>query len=46
LLAQLGRRWRPLGWGSLAVLVATGSGLAAEHDAFAGAAVGFEWSSR
>ena len=34
-LAGLGRRWRPLGWGALAVLVATGAGLAAERGAFA-----------
>lgn len=32
-LSRLGRRWRPLGWGSLAVLVATGLALAAEHGA-------------
>jgi putative copper export protein len=32
-LSQLGRRWRPLGWGALAVLVVTGLLSAYEHDA-------------
>ncbi len=32
-LYQLGRRWRPLGWGALAVLVVTGLLSAYEHDA-------------
>jgi putative copper export protein len=34
LLRKLGRRWRPLGYGSLAVLVLTGLLLAHEHYAF------------
>ena len=33
-LRTLGRRWRPLGWGSMAVLVASGLGLAAGEGAF------------
>lgn len=35
-LRELGRRWRPLGWGALAVLVATGLLLAGEHGVFHG----------
>ena len=42
LLAELGRRWRPLGWGALAVLVATGTGLASEHGAFRSADGAFD----
>jgi uncharacterized membrane protein len=42
LLAELGRRWRPLGWGSLAVLVASGSALATQHGAFASASASFD----
>jgi putative copper export protein len=34
LLRKLGRRWRPLGYGSLAVLLLTGLVLAHEHYAF------------
>jgi len=34
LLRKLGRRWRPLGYGSLAVLVLTGLELAREHYGF------------
>lgn len=34
LLRKLGRRWRPLGYGSLAVLVLTGLLLAHEHYGF------------
>jgi uncharacterized membrane protein len=33
-LRTLGRRWRPIGWGSMAVLVASGLGLAAGEGAF------------
>lgn len=33
-LRTLSRRWRPLGWGSLLVLVGSGIGLAAEKGAF------------
>ncbi|HSC92540.1 MAG TPA: CopD family protein [Gaiellaceae bacterium] len=36
LFRTLGRRWRPLGWGSLAVLGVTGLALAREHYAFRG----------
>lgn len=39
LFRALGRRWRPLGWGSLAVLAATGLALAEEHYAFRGSAL-------
>jgi uncharacterized membrane protein len=42
LLAELGRRWRPLGWGALAVLVATGSALAGVHGAFSSASAAFD----
>ena len=35
-LAALGRRWRPLGWGSIAVLLVTGTAMAAEEDFFRG----------
>jgi uncharacterized membrane protein len=42
LMQELGRRWRPLGWGSLAVLVITGSFLAARNDAFDGARPAFD----
>ena len=34
LFRTLGRRWRPLGWGSLAIAGATGLVLAREHFAF------------
>lgn len=33
-LRGMGDRWRPIGWGSLGLLVATGLPLAAENDAF------------
>jgi uncharacterized membrane protein len=33
-LRELGRRWRPIGWGALAVLAATGSHLATRAGAF------------
>lgn len=33
-LHQLGRRWRPLGWGALVVLVATGLAAALDDGAF------------
>ena len=41
-LAELGRRWRPLGWGALAVLAATGAANAYEHGAFSRAGTGFD----
>jgi putative copper export protein len=34
LLRDLGRRWRPLGWGALAVAIATGIPLAEHWNAF------------
>jgi uncharacterized membrane protein len=34
MLRELGRRWRPLGWGSLAVAIATGAWIAAHEHAF------------
>jgi uncharacterized membrane protein len=39
LFRTLGRRWRPLGWGSLAVAGVTGLVLAREHFAFSGGAL-------
>ena len=33
-LRTLGHRWRPIGWGSMVVLVASGLGLAADEGAF------------
>jgi uncharacterized membrane protein len=36
LFRTLGRRWRPLGWGSLAVAGVTGVALAREHYVFSG----------
>ena len=39
LFRSLGRRWRPLGWGSLAVAGVTGLVLALEHFAFSGDAL-------
>jgi putative copper export protein len=36
LFRTLGKRWRPLGWGSLAVAAVTGVVLAREHFAFSG----------
>jgi len=41
-LAALGRRWRPFGWGSLAVLAGTGAANARLNHAFAGASIGFD----
>jgi putative copper export protein len=38
-LRTLGRRWRPLGWGSMAVAILTGLWLADEHAAFNRAAL-------
>src|SRR5262249_44552706 len=35
-MAMLGRRCRPLGWGAIGVLVATGAALAAGDDFFEG----------
>ena len=34
LLRDLGRRWRPLGWGALAVAIATGVPIAHDYGAF------------
>lgn len=34
MLRTIGRRWRPIGWGALAVLVVSGLGLAGEEHAF------------
>ena len=41
-MRALGRRWRPLGWGALAVLAATGAANAYEHGAFSRAGTGFD----
>jgi uncharacterized membrane protein len=43
LLRELGRRWRPIGWGALAVAIATGAGLAGEEHAFDTTSAGFDW---
>jgi len=42
MLRALGRGWRPLGWGALALLVATGVELAVADDAFGGAGSDFD----
>jgi len=34
MLRELGRRWRPLGWGALGVAVVTGAWIAADERAF------------
>lgn len=39
-LRTLGRRWRPLGWGALAVLIATGISSAEEEGWFHGSGFG------
>lgn len=41
-LAELGRRWRPIGWGAIAVLLATGAANAVRRHAFGGAGRGFD----
>lgn len=41
-MRRLGERWRPIGWGALVVLAATGVPLAAEADAFRGATGRFD----
>jgi putative copper export protein len=42
LLRELGRRWRPIGWGALGVLVATGIVRAGEIGAFTDARPAFD----
>src|SRR5262249_35241434 len=42
LLRELGRRWRPLGYGALAVLLVTGADLLREGHAFAGTPLKFD----
>ncbi len=42
LLRQFGRRWRPLGWSSLGIAIATGLGLAAYDHAFDSAPHSFD----
>jgi uncharacterized membrane protein len=44
LLRELGRRWRPIGWGALAVAIATGAGLAADEHAFDRTSTRFDWT--
>ncbi len=39
-LREMGRRWRPIGWGAMAVLVATGFSNAASEGVFDGTADG------
>lgn len=43
LLRELGRRWRPIGWGSLAVAIVSGLVLAGEDHVFAGAPRSVDW---
>jgi putative copper export protein len=43
LLREFGRRWRPIGWGALAIAVVTGLGLAAYDHAFDTAPTAFDW---
>jgi len=38
-----GRRWRPLGWGALAVAIATGIAIASRDHAFDSTSRGFDW---
>jgi uncharacterized membrane protein len=42
-LRAFGRRWRPLGWGALAVAIGTGVGLAVRAHAFNATSRGFDW---
>jgi putative copper resistance protein D len=42
LMRELGHRWRPVGWGALAVLVATGLVIAGRDHAFSGAGTRFQ----
>lgn len=42
LLRELGERWRPIGWGSLAVAIATGAVIAAREGAFDATPSGFD----
>jgi uncharacterized membrane protein len=42
-LRAFGRRWRPLGWGSLVVAIASGAALAARAGAFHSTSRGFDW---
>ena len=41
-LRAFGRRWRPLGWGALAVAIGTGVALAGRAHAFDGTSHGFD----
>jgi len=43
LLRELGRRWRPIGWSSLGVAIATGIALAVRDDVFSGAPKRVSW---
>jgi uncharacterized membrane protein len=43
LLRELGRRWRPIGWSSLGVAIATGAALAVHDDVFDGAPPRADW---
>lgn len=43
LLRELGSRWRPLGWSSLGVAIATGIALAVRDHAFSGAPARVGW---
>ena len=42
-LRAFGRRWRPLGWGALAVAIVTGIAIAARDHAFHSTSRGFDW---
>jgi putative copper export protein len=43
LLREFGRRWRPIGWSSLGVAVATGAVLAVRANAFDATSTRFDW---
>jgi putative copper export protein len=43
LLREFGRRWRPIGWSSLGVAVATGAVLAVRANAFDTTSTRFDW---
>jgi len=43
LLREFGRRWRPIGWSSLGVAIATGAILAVRANAFDGTSTRFDW---
>lgn len=42
-LRAFGQRWRPLGWGALAVAIGTGIAIASRDHAFHSTSRGFDW---